>query len=162
VKNVDNPKLEVTVGEKLLARGLVLATAESCTGGLIGDLLTNVPGSSNYYWGGVISYDNQVKNGVLGVPQEILDTVGAVSRECAIAMAHGVLKLIGANVAVSVTGIAGPGGGTPDKPVGLVYIAVVDGQGYEVCERHVWDADREGNKELSARRALQMVLEYLD
>lgn len=159
---MDKPKLEILVGEKLLAHGLVLATAESCTGGLVGDLLTNIPGSSNYYWGGIVSYDNRVKNGVLGVPQTILDTVGAVSPECAIAMAHGALKLIGAGVAVSVTGIAGPGGGTPDKPVGLVYIAVVDGQGYEVCERQVWDSDREGNKMLSARRALQMVLDYLN
>lgn len=154
-------KLEVLVGQKLQARNLVLVTAESCTGGLIGHLLTNVPGSSNYYWGGVISYDNRVKRNVLGVPAEVISTVGAVSEECALAMARGVLKLTGATVAVSVTGIAGPGGGSWDKPVGLVYIAVVDSQGYAKCERHVWNGDREQNKGQSAHRALEMVLEYL-
>src|SRR5436309_13574941 len=105
--------LEKTVGEKLLKLGLKLASAESCTGGLVGHRLTNVPGSSEYYLGGVISYDNSVKQNVLQVPAEVLNNVGAVSEQCAIAMAHGSMKLLGADLAVSTTGIAGPGGATP-------------------------------------------------
>lgn len=155
-------KLEILIGQKLQARQLILTTAESCTGGLIGHLLTNVAGSSAYYWGGIISYDNRIKQNVLGVSAQILDTAGAVSQECALAMASGALKLTGADLAVSVTGIAGPGGGSDDKPVGLVYIAVVDTRNYAVCERHIWNGNREQNKQLSANRALQMILDYLN
>src|SRR6476469_2253849 len=116
--------LEKTVGEKLIKLGLKLVSAESCTGGLVGDRVTNVPGSSEYYLGGIISYDNSVKQKVLQVPEAVLNTVGAVSQQCAIAMAQGALKLLGADLAVSTTGIAGPGGATPGKPVGLVHLAV--------------------------------------
>jgi PncC family amidohydrolase len=153
--------LEQQVAPLLRQLGLKVATAESCTGGLVGHLLTNVAGSSEYYFGGVISYDNTIKQNVLGVPASVLETVGAVSQETALAMAHGTRKLINTNIGISTTGIAGPGGGTPEKPVGLVYIALVDDQGYERCERYVWDSDRIGNKELSAQAALQMLLEYL-
>jgi PncC family amidohydrolase len=155
-------KLEMRIGEKLRALGLTIATAESCTGGLIGHRLTNLAGSSEYFWGGVISYDNRVKHGVLGVPMEVLDTVGAVSQECALAMAHGVCRLMGTNLGVSSTGIAGPGGGTVDKPVGLVYIALVDDQGFERCECYVWPGDRLQNKASSSQAALHIVLNYLE
>ena len=153
--------LEKTVGEKLLKTGLKLASAESCTGGLVGHRITNIAGSSEYYLGGVISYDNSVKQNVLQVPAQVLNTVGAVSEPCAIAMAHGARKLLGADLAVSTTGIAGPGGATPGKPVGLVFIGLADGQGYERCECHIWPGDRETNKALSAEAALKMVEEYL-
>lgn len=153
--------LEKTVGEKLKQLGLKLASAESCTGGLVGDRLTNVAGSSEYYLGGVISYDNSVKQNVLRVPAQVLNTVGAVSEDCALAMAHGALDLLNTDLAVSTTGIAGPGGATPGKPVGLVYIGLVDGQGYERCERYVWSGDRETNKALSAEQALKLVDDYL-
>ncbi len=153
--------LEKTVGEKLMKLGLKLASAESCTGGLVGDRVTNVPGSSEYYLGGVISYDNSVKQNILQVPAEVLTTVGAVSEQCAVAMAHGALKLVGADLAVSTTGIAGPGGATPGKPVGLVYIGLVDGKGFERCERYIWAGDRETNKALSVEAALKMIDQYL-
>jgi len=154
-------KLEEQVGPLLQAKGLRLATAESCTGGLVGDLLTNVAGSSQYFWGGIISYDNFVKQNILGVSAATLETVGAVSPECALAMAHGTRRLMTTELGLSTTGIAGPGGATPGKPVGLVYIALVDDQGFERCEKYIWQADRIGNKELSAQAALKILLEYL-
>ncbi len=154
--------LEITVGEKLRKLGLSLASAESCTGGLVGHRLTNVPGSSEYYLGGVISYDNRVKHGVLQVPAEVLNTVGAVSQECALAMAHGVRQLLDTSLAVSTTGIAGPGGATPGKPVGLVFIGLVDARGFERCESYIWTGDRETNKALTAEAALKLVEDYLD
>jgi nicotinamide-nucleotide amidase len=140
---------------------MTLATAESCTGGLIGHLVTNVSGSSDYYLGGVIAYANQVKCEQLGVSAETLSNAGAVSRETAIQMARGVRRLLRSDYSLSVTGIAGPTGGTPDKPVGLTYIALV-GPGIERCERHVWDRDRLGNKQATARRALQMLIAHLE
>jgi PncC family amidohydrolase len=149
------------IGPLLRSRGLTVATAESCTGGLIGSLLTDVSGSSDYYLGGVISYSNEVKRAVLGVQEETLNTAGAVSRETALQMAHGVRCLLEADYALAVTGIAGPNGGTRDKPVGLVYIALV-GPDVERCERHVWAGDRQENKMASARRALQMLIEHLE
>ena len=152
---------EVRIGPLLRQRPATVATAESCTGGLIGHLLTNVPGSSDYYLGGVIAYANEVKRGLLGVRAETLATVGAVSREAAIQMAQGVRRLLGADYALSVTGIAGPTGATPGKPVGLVYIALA-GPDVERCERHEWDQDRLGNKVSSAQRALQMLIEHLE
>lgn len=160
-EQVKDKPLEEQVAPLLRATGLKVATAESCTGGLVGHLLTNVAGSSEYFWGGIISYDNSIKQNVLGVPAEVLETVGAVSAECAIAMAYGTRKIMATDLGISTTGIAGPGGATPGKPVGLVYIALVDGKGYEHCEKYVWEADRVGNKELSAQAALQMLLDYL-
>lgn len=108
----------------LLARHLTLATAESCTGGLLGGALTSVPGSSAWYLGGVVAYDNRIKTALLGVPPATLARHGAVSPQTARAMAQGILDRTGADLAVSVTGIAGPTGGTPAKPVGLVYIGL--------------------------------------
>jgi nicotinamide-nucleotide amidase len=152
---------ETRIGPLLRRRGATLASAESCTGGLIGHLVTNVSGSSYYYLGGVITYANTVKRDLLGVRAETLDNDGAVSDSAALQMAHGVCRLLGADYGLAVTGIAGPTGATLGKPVGLVYIALV-GPGVERCERHVWNGDRLSNKELSARRALQMLIEHLE
>lgn len=124
VYGVDVDSLEQVVGDGLRARGLMLAVAESCTGGLLSKRITDVPGCSDYYLGGVCSYANEVKMKVLGVQKETLDTVGAVSPEVAEQMAEGVARALGADVGVGITGVAGPGGGTDDKPVGLVYISV--------------------------------------
>ena len=152
--------IEAHIGETLQARSWWLATAESCTGGLISHRLTNVPGSSAYFLGGVIAYANQVKKEVLGVQPETLAAVGAVSRETALEMAHGVRRLLKSDYALSTTGVAGPTGGTAAKPVGTTYIALV-GPEVERCEQHTWDQDRIGNKMLSARRAVGMLVEYL-
>jgi PncC family amidohydrolase len=139
------------LGRALVRRRWQLATAESCTGGLVGHVITGIPRSSDHYLGGVVSYSNAVKVEVLGVAQELLDTVGAVSAEVAEAMAAGVLdRFPAAHVAASVTGIAGPDGGTEDKPVGLTYVAAALRDGPAVVERHVWPHDRDGNKRASA------------
>ena len=124
VYGVDVDSLEQVVGDGLRERGLTLAVAESCTGGLLSKRITDVPGCSDYYLGGVCSYANEVKMRVLGVKKDTLDTVGAVSPEVAEQMAEGVAHALGADVGVGITGIAGPGGGTDDKPVGLVCISV--------------------------------------
>jgi len=153
--------LEAVVGRLLSARGLTVATAESCTGGLIAHRLTNVAGSSAYLLGGAVSYSNGVKQNLLGVPAETLVTHGAVSEQTALAMARGARRLFGADVAVSSTGIAGPGGGTPQKPVGLVYVGL-SADGYETVERHVWPHDRIGNKEASAEAALALLRSALE
>lgn len=123
----------------LEARGLTLGVAESCTGGLVGHALTNIPGSSAHFFGGIIAYANAVKRDLVYVPEELLIAHGAVSRSVAIAMAQGVRRALGVDVGLSVTGIAGPTGGTPEKPVGTVHIAVVGPWG-EAAEHHVWDA----------------------
>ncbi len=139
---------------------LTVATAESCTGGLVGDRLTNIAGSSDYFQGGILSYSNEVKERVLGVPAEVLNTVGAVSAECALAMARGVRRVIGTSIGLSTTGSAGPGGGTPQKPVGLVYVAIV-AEGYERVERYVWTGGRIQNKRESAEAVLLLLVDYL-
>jgi PncC family amidohydrolase len=144
-----------------LARGLTVSTAESCTGGLIGHSLTAIAGSSDYYLGGVISYSNELKMRLLGVPRRALDHHGAVSAQVAVAMAEGARELTGADFAVSVTGVAGPGGGTEAKPVGLTYVAVARAGGHEV-RRHQWMGDRAANKELSAAAALELLLELVE
>jgi PncC family amidohydrolase len=137
-----------------------LASAESCTGGLIGHLVTNVSGSSYYFVGGVVAYANTVKQNVLGVRAETLEAHGAVSEPVVLQMAHGVRRFLEADYGLAVTGIAGPTGATPGKPVGLACIALV-GPDVERCERHVWDGDRIANKMHAARRALQMLIEHL-
>jgi PncC family amidohydrolase len=137
----------------------MVATAESCTGGLIGHLLTEIPGSSAYVAGGAITYSNAAKARVLGVPHELLLRVGAVSAEVAQAMAQGARALYAADIAVAVTGIAGPGGGLPHKPTGSVYLHVSGPDGWERGEYHVWPFDRSGNKLQSAVRGLEMIAE---
>ncbi len=152
--------LEEILGPLLLARHLTLATAESCTGGLIGHRLTEVPGSSDYFLGGIIAYSNTAKEKLLGVPAETLRVHGAVSEATARAMARGARRALGADVGVAVTGIAGPGGGTPDKPVGLTWLALSALEA-ELAEQHVWEGDRHANKRQSAEAALKLVAAYL-
>jgi nicotinamide-nucleotide amidase len=146
------------VGRVLRERGLHLATAESCTGGLVAHLITEVAGSSDYFKGALVTYGNDVKIALAGVPSDVLEGHGAVSSQVARAMAEGTRQRLGVDVAVAVTGIAGPDGGTADKPVGLTYVAVADRDGTDV-RRHVWNGDRSGNKRLSAAAALELVLE---
>ena len=148
--------LEDAVGRLLIERGLTLATAESCTGGLLGNRITNVAGSSEYYLGGIVSYSDAAKMNLLGVSQETLKEFGAVSEETAHEMAAGARRVLQSDVGVSITGIAGPTGGTEDKPVGLVYIAV-DVAGDVAVRKFVFSEDRRYNKELSAQAALNLV-----
>jgi len=148
------------VGRLLVARGWMLATAESCTGGLIGHLLTEVSGSSDYFAGGVVAYANEVKLGMLKVPTRDIQRYGAVSASVARTMARSVRNLLGVEIGLSATGIAGPTGGTPDKPVGTVYLGISSPLG-EAIEQHIWPYDREMNKLASARRALDMVIDLL-
>ena len=152
--------IEVEVGEVLRKRWFTVATAESCTGGLVGHTITNVSGSSDYYKGGVVSYANEVKEKILHVAPEILEEKGAVSAECAKEMARGVRKLLDSDIGISTTGIAGPTGGTPDKPVGLVYIALATKDNI-YYEKHIFHRDREGNKREAADAALKMLKQYL-
>lgn len=141
-------------------RGLTLATAESCTGGLIGHALTEIPGSSDYYLGGLISYSNSLKEAELGVDARTLEHHGAVSAQTCVAMAEGARSRYRATLALAVTGVAGPSGGSDAKPVGLTYVGVADEAGHEV-RRHQWGDDRHGNKIRSAEAALTLLLERL-
>jgi len=143
---------------RCLAQGLTVATAESCTGGLVAHLITEVPGSSGYLAGGIVAYSNAVKERELGVPAELLAAHGAVSAQVAIAMAEGARDRLGADLGVGVTGVAGPDGGTDAKPVGLVYVAVA-GPGDPVVRRFLWPGDRSANKRDSAQAALELLLE---
>lgn len=156
----DQTKPEIAAGELLVKHRLSLAVAESCTGGLICHRLTNVPGSSRYLEGGVVAYSYTAKERILGVEHNTLYEHGAVSEETAREMADKVRRAFGTDIGLSATGIAGPTGGLPDKPVGLVYIAL-SARGFSQCVRYVWPYDREGNKAASAEAALQMLLEYL-
>jgi PncC family amidohydrolase len=159
--NMTESSLESQIGEILRRRKLTLATAESCTAGLIAHRITNVPGSSDYFLGGVVAYANKTKMRLLGVSQEVLDRDGAVSEETAREMALGARRALVADIGVSVTGIAGPGGGTEEKPVGLTYVGVSGSMGTRV-ERHVWDGDRAANKAQSATAALRLLCDYLE
>lgn len=152
--------LAAQLAERCLSHGVTVATAESCTGGLVGHACTDIAGSSTWFLGGVIAYANEIKQGILGVPAETLAAHGAVSAQTAIAMAGGARRLLGADLAVSVTGIAGPGGGSDAKPVGLTYVAVADARGHEV-RRFVWPHDRSGNKHASAAEAIGLLLKRL-
>ena len=149
------------LGDRCLALHLQVATVESCTGGLVGHCITEVPGSSAYFVGGFVTYSDELKLQTVGVPHDVLAAHGAVSAQVAIAMAAGGRHSTGADLAVSVTGIAGPDGGTPAKPVGLTYVAVADSIGVAV-RRHVWSGDRSENKRRSAEAALQLLLERID
>lgn len=154
--------LEERVGELLNTRNWTICTAESCTGGLVAHRLTNIAGSSKYVLGGVVSYSNAAKQKLLGVREATLIAYGAVSEQTAAEMVEGVRAVFDADVAVSITGIAGPGGGTPEKPVGLTYIGLlVRGQQPQV-RRHVWQGDREAVKAASANAALAWVVEALE
>ncbi|HVU10193.1 MAG TPA: CinA family protein [Phototrophicaceae bacterium] len=154
--------LEVRVGGLLKARGWTVCAAESCTGGLVMHRLTNVAGSSEYVLGGVVSYSNEAKQKLIGVRAETLAAYGAVSEQTAREMVLGVRALFDAEIAVSITGIAGPGGGTPDKPVGLTYIGLVRRGQEPQVRRHVWQGDRVENKQASAEAALDWILEIAE
>jgi len=150
--------LEQQVGEALKARGLTVTTAESCTGGLIASRLTDISGSSAYLLGGIVAYSNGIKMKVLNVAEQTLIDHGAVSEATAREMAVGARTYIGTDYALSVTGIAGPGGGTAEKPVGLTYIGLAGPDDLIIVERHVWPHDRLGNKHASADAALRLLL----
>ena len=151
----------MTTAEKLVQmlceRKMTCATAESCTGGGVGFAITGVSGASAVFWGGIISYDNSVKRDVLGVPEEVLATKGAVSSECAASMAAGVRRLLKTDLAVSLTGIAGPGGGSAEKPVGLVWFGLSSAQG-TTTERKVFPGDRVTVRAAAIEHALQLLL----
>lgn len=145
---------------QLAKKKLTLATAESCTGGWIGRELTAVPGSSSVYLGGVISYTNEVKEKLLGIPAEVLETYGAVSAAVAAAMATGVRVAIGADLAVSVTGLAGPGGDDFGNPVGTVFLGFADKNG-AIWEKHLFAGGREEIRLAACQRALALILEHI-
>ena len=155
------PTLEATLGQRLRADGHTIATAESCTGGLIASRLTDISGSSAYVLGGVVAYSNEAKMSLLNVRQGTLIAYGAVSEPTATEMASGARALFNTDFALSVTGIAGPGGGTADKPVGLTYIGLASADGVQV-RRFIWEGDRIANKRQSADAALGMLLDLLD
>ena len=156
VVGLDEQTMPAAVGDLLRQAGATLATAESCTGGLIGQLITSVPGSSDYYLGGVVAYANDTKCELLGVPEELIRRHGAVSEPVAAAMAEGCRTRFGADWAVSLTGIAGPGGGSEDKPVGLVYVGLAGAAGTRV-HRHVLP----GTREIVRLRAALTALNHL-
>lgn len=153
--------IEVIVGQLLRDKGLNLATAESCTGGLIADRITNVPGSSEYFRGGIVAYAYEAKVALLDVSWDTLRTYGAVSKETVVEMARGARVALGADIAVSVSGIAGPGGGLPDKPVGTTWIGLSTTEG-DWAREYLWDGDRLQNKVLSANAALELLKDYLE
>ena len=152
--------LEVKIGGLLRERGLSLAVAESCTGGLAGHRITNVPGSSDYFIGGIVAYSYEAKVGLLGVSWNTLEKKGAVSRETVIEMARGARSALDSDIGMAVSGIAGPGGGMPGKPVGLTWIGLCV-KDFEEAWSYVWDGDRIQNKEHSAEQLLQLLVDYL-
>lgn len=161
MKPPNGSALEIIVGRLLKQCGMALAVAESCTGGLVSHRVTNVPGSSAYYRGSVTAYSNEIKELLLHVQRDTLERYGAVSGQTAREMAQGVRQALCADIGVSVTGIAGPDGGTPEKPVGLVYVALAAPDG-EWVERHMWSGDRWENKARSADAVLDLLRRYLE
>ena len=145
------------LGRVLVKRGWQMASAESCTGGLVGHVITQVPKSSDHYLGGIVSYSNTIKEDLLDVPRDLIEGVGAVSAEVAEAMTAGTLaRFPVAHLAIAVTGIAGPDGGSAEKPIGLTYVAAAVRNGPAVVERHTWTHDRDGNKRASVHAALEL------
>lgn len=156
VYGVDDESLEEAVIRLLRDRERTVAVAESCTGGLLGARLTNVAGASDVFLGGFITYNNAVKERQLGVPPEVIGQFGAVSAECSQAMARGAREALGAEIGVSITGVAGPGGGTPEKPVGLVYIGISDESGTR-SSRHQFIGQRADVRTRAAQAALDLL-----
>lgn len=157
----DEETLPVKVGQLLRAKGQTMVTAESCTGGMIGSMITDLAGCSDFYWGSLVCYHNEVKQQVLGVETDVLQAFGAVSAQCAGQMAEGARKQTGADWAVSVTGIAGPGGGTDEKPVGLVYIGVSGPDGTTVREYQWKHGDRHQMRLRAAKTALHDLIQRI-
>ena len=145
---------------KLIEKNISIATAESCTGGSLGKIITSVPGASGIYGYGFITYANEAKENLRDVPHEVLETVGAVSPETALAMAEGARRVSGSDIGVSTTGIAGPGGGTPEKPVGLVYIAIADKDGSEFRKLNL-TGDRDEVRRKTCEEVFKLVAERL-
>ena len=158
--NAAASRLEEQVGALLRDRGLKLATAESCTGGLLASRLTDVPGSSEYFLGGIVAYAYEAKVALLDVSWDTLQAHGAVSAETVLEMARGVRKALGADLAISVSGIAGPGGGLPNKPVGTTWFGMVSAGREWSLLRH-FEGDRLQNKYLASEAALEMLCEHL-
>ena len=154
-------ELEIVIGEKLRQRGLRLALAESCTGGLVGHRITNVPGSSTYYMGSVTAYAYEAKVRLLEVKWATLEKFGAVSSETVSEMALGARRSLAADVGIAISGIAGPGGGTPEKPVGTVWMGLSAADGIWTHLYH-FDGDRLAVKQQAAEAALQLGIDYLD
>ena len=154
-------QLAAELGDKLVARGWMLATAESCTGGWVGQLLTSLPGSSHWYERGFISYANVAKIEMLGVPEETLVTHGAVSEQTAAAMAAGALKHSHAQATLAISGIAGPGGGTPQKPVGLVCYGWALADGTVMSSTCRLDGDREEIRSRAVAAALRGLIDLI-
>jgi nicotinamide-nucleotide amidase len=158
--------LEIEVGDWLRRRDRKLVAAESCTGGLIGHLITNVPGSSDYYLGSITAYAYEAKERLLGVRHETIATYGAVSKETVVEMARGARGALSADfsleriIGIAVSGIAGPGGGMPGKPVGLVWIGLSTPE-FDRAWKYLWKGDRVENKVSSAHQALRLILDYL-
>ena len=152
---------EVRLAARLLKKKLTVATAESCTGGQVSDRITNLAGASSFFLGGIVAYSNQAKLSLLGVDEATLNQYGAVSSETALEMAVGARRVFSADLAVSITGIAGPEGGTAEKPVGLTWIGISSEAGASAV-RHIWDGDRLANKRASADAALNLLLEAAD
>lgn len=157
----DSEMIDAGIGALLVQQGRTIATAESCTGGLVAARIVGVSGSSAYFLGGIVSYSNEAKHRLLGVPDLMLERYGAVSADVALAMARGARRKVGADIGIATTGIAGPTGATPTKPVGLVYIALA-ADGVERCRRYHWDGDRIENITASAEAALRLVRSYLE
>lgn len=147
--------------ENLKSNNKKVATAESCTGGLLAQKITSIPGASEVFDCGVVAYSNEIKTSVLGVNEETLNIYGAVSEQTAGEMATGVIKLSNSDIGVGITGIAGPGGGSAEKPIGLVYIATAT-QRDVVTKRFLFDGDRENVREQSTKAAIMMVMDILD
>lgn len=160
IYGVDDDTLERVVAALLLMRGLTIAVAESCTGGLLADRLTDVPGSSAYFERGVVAYSNKAKRQILKVPVRILNRFGAVSQETAVAMAEGIRKISGTDIGLSTTGIAGPTGATAEKPVGLTFVGLAHGEN-SWAHRFNFGQDRRANKECSMLAALNLVRQHL-
>ena len=153
--------IEARLGEKLRKRKMSLALAESCTGGLIGHRITQIPGASDYFLGGIVAYSNRAKEQILGVQAKTLEAHGAVSEATAIEMAQGARRLFSSDLGLSVTGIAGPSSDSSEKPIGLTWIAVSTAKG-AWSQSHRWGGDRTTNKEQSASAALHFLEEHLE
>jgi len=149
------------LGAALSASGRTLAVAESCTGGLLGGAITSIPGSSRYFSGGVVTYGNSAKVSILGVPPDLIAARGAVSREVALSMAEGVLSLFRADLAIAVTGVAGPGGGSRGKPAGTVWVAVVASGGVRFAHRFRFPGGREAVRRETVKASLAAAIDVL-
>jgi len=156
VYGFDNDNMGIALGRMLMKQGKTMATAESCTGGSIAQFITSNSGSSAYFKGGVVAYSNEIKSNLLGVPSELIQTVGAVSQEVAESMALGAQKALHTDYAVATTGIAGPDGGTDEKPVGTVWIAVAGPSGVS-SKKYIFKHNRERNIIRTTHTALNML-----